>query len=150
MADIKTDMWRDHHIPLATADNLVDQTLAFGYLVNLFYRELSRQNAGERRIIAHFHEWMAGVAIPQMRKENLDVSIVFTTHATMLGRYLAMNKSMFYKDLPYFDWEVEAKNYLIEPQVHIERAAAHGAHVFTTVSEVTARECSNSLAVTRT
>ncbi|MEX2671607.1 MAG: glycosyltransferase, partial [Phycisphaeraceae bacterium] len=39
----------------------------------------------------------------------------------------------------------DAKRFNIEPQVHLERAAAHGAHVLTTVSSVTAFECEHLL-----
>jgi len=41
----------------------------------------------------------------------------------------------------WVNWEIEAKKFNIEPAVRMERAAAHGAHVFTTVSELTVREC---------
>jgi glycogen(starch) synthase len=52
-----------------------------------------------------------------------------------------MNDPEFYNHLPFFDWLQESRNFNIESQVKIERAAAHGSHVFTTVSEVTAMEC---------
>jgi glycogen(starch) synthase len=97
------------------------------------------------RVIAHFHEWMAGLPIPGLRKENLDIKVVFTTHATLLGRYLAMNDNRFYDHLPFYNWEREAANFNIKPMVEIERASAHGAHVFTTVSELTGRECTHLL-----
>ena len=57
----------------------------------------------------HFHEWMAGVAVPMMRKDNCSSKIVFTTHATLLGRYLAMNDPNFYERLSWVDWEKEAE-----------------------------------------
>ena len=84
---------------------------------------------------------MAGTAIPEIRYENIPVRTIFTTHATMLGRYLAMNDPQFYDHLPFFNWLNEAINFNIEPQVRIERSAAHGAHIFSTVSDVTGREC---------
>jgi glycogen(starch) synthase len=67
--------------------------------------------------------------------------VVFTTHATLLGRYLAMNDAQFYEHLEFYNWEKEANYFNVRTIVDIERAAAHGAHVFTTVSNVTAREC---------
>lgn len=142
---VKADLWRDHKIPTPTGDHLIDQVIAFGHLVQILMGILCQINKDNKRIIAHFHEWMAGTAIPEMRRQRLDASIVFTTHATLLGRYLAMNRENFYDHLAYYDWLQEARNYNIESQVCIERAAAHGAHVFTTVSEVTARECSRLL-----
>lgn len=80
-----------------------------------------------------------------LRHEKWPGSIVFTTHATILGRYLAMNDQSFYDKLPAYDARAEAARFNIEPQFMIERAAAHGAQVFTTVSDVTARECMHLL-----
>jgi glycogen(starch) synthase len=84
---------------------------------------------------------MAGLPIPGIRKDNLNIKIVFTTHATLLGRYLAMNDQRFYDHLPFYNWEKEAANFNVKAIAEIERASAHGAHVFTTVSDVTAKEC---------
>jgi glycogen(starch) synthase len=88
---------------------------------------------------------MAGLPIPEIRRENLNLKLVFTTHATLLGRYLAMNDPQFYDHLSFFDWEVEAKKFNVYQIAQFERAAAHGAHVFTTVSDVTALECEHLL-----
>jgi glycogen(starch) synthase len=143
LADIKTELWKDHQIPDQEGNELLDKVMAFGFLVKHFLMELDDVNnkGAQKNIIAHFHEWMAATALPGIRKEKLNMTTVFTTHATMLGRYLAMNDPEFYEHLPFFDWYKEAKHFGIDPMVIIERAAAHGAHVFTTVSEVTAREC---------
>ncbi len=140
LGEIKYLFWEHHNIDLPEHDDLLNQVVAFGYVVKVLFETLA-SISGSKKIIAHFHEWMAGVSIPELRKEKVKASIVFTTHATLLGRYLAMNDPEFYNHLPFFNWEVEARNFNIQAAVSIERAAAHGAHVFTTVSEVTAREC---------
>lgn len=59
-------------------------------------------------IIAHFHEWQAGLAIPLCRKRHIDVTTIFTTHATLLGRYLCAGSVDFYNNLAYFDVDHEA------------------------------------------
>ncbi|MCC5930512.1 MAG: glycosyltransferase [Cyclobacteriaceae bacterium] len=141
LGEIKHMLWQHHAIPTPGDDELINRVVAFGSLVKVFFNVLCNENNNEKKIIGHFHEWMAGVAIPDMRLENLPVSIVFTTHATLLGRYLAMNDGDFYGHLPFYDWEKESNYFNISSQIKIERAAAHGSHVFTTVSEVTAREC---------
>jgi glycogen(starch) synthase len=69
------------------------------------------------------------------------MKLIFTTHATILGRYLAMNNPTFYNHLPFFEWEDEAKKFGIETPAKFERAAAQQCDIFTTVSDVTAREC---------
>ena len=140
--EFKYYMWDHHRISLPSDDYLVDRVTMFGLMVNEFFKLFSNpQFNNNKNVIAHFHEWMAGVAIPEIRKENLPVKIVFTTHATMLGRYIAMNDPSFYDHLPFYDWHKEAVNFNIEHIVAIERAAAHGSHVFSTVSDVTAMEC---------
>jgi glycogen(starch) synthase len=142
LANIKYRLWEHHGINCPAGDNLFDQTAAFGELVRIYFGFLCAENAGhEYAIIAHFHEWLAATPIPSLRRENLPLKIVFTTHATLLGRYLAMHDAFFYDHLPYFDWVKEAIHFNVEGVVKVERAAAHGAHVFSTVSEVTAREC---------
>ncbi len=140
LGDIKFGLWEHHHIGTPD-DHLINQVVAFGFLVNMFLEMLAQEKKGEQKIVAQFHEWMAATPIPELRGNNTPVAISFTTHATLLGRYLAMNDPEFYNHLPFFNWEQEAINFNIESQVRIERAAAHGAHVFSTVSEVTATEC---------
>jgi glycogen synthase len=91
-------------------------------------------------IIAHFHEWLAGVALILIRKRNLNIATIFTTHATLLGRYLCAGDVDFYNNLKYFDVDAEAGKRGIYHRYCIERAAAHCADVFTTVSHITAYE----------
>ncbi|MBD2716519.1 glycosyltransferase [Microvirga sp. STR05] len=138
---IKSDLWHHHGIPTPEADDLLHQVEAFGHLVKEFLKILAAEVVPPQRVVAHFHEWMTGVAIPALRREQVPLHLVFTTHATLLGRYLAMNDPNFYEHLMLVDWEAEARHFNIETAVRIERAAAHGAHVFTTVSELTVREC---------
>ena len=140
LGEIKYKLWVDHYIQVHD-EPLMDQVLAFGYSVTEFFRILVNSDIQEPHIIAHFHEWMAGMPIMDIRKENLPIKTVFTTHATMLGRYLAMNDHNFYNNLPFYNWENEAKHFNIFPTVQLERAAAHGSHVFSTVSDITAQEC---------
>ncbi len=142
---IKYELWDHHYISMPADDELHNQVAAFGYLVKVFFAQLSVEGITSKKIIGHFHEWMAGTPIPEIRRENYPVKLIFTTHATLLGRYLAMNDPAFYDHLPFFNWENEARHFNIEAQVKIERAAAHGAHVFTTVSQVTGSECEKLL-----
>ena len=145
LSDIKFRLWADHQIPVPDDDPLIDDVVAFGEMVRLLLSNLSQRESSRKPLVAHFHEWMAGVAIPMLRKENWPGSIVFTTHATLLGRYLAMSNPVFYDHLAYFDPHKEAEHFNIECQHGIERAAAHGSHVFTTVSDITGLECKHLL-----
>lgn len=142
LPEIKYLLWEHHDIGSHDHDDLLHQVMAFGFASKIFFSELANMEPDKgRKIIGHFHEWMAGTAIPELRREGANVITIFTTHATLLGRYLAMHSPSFYEHLPFANWEHEAHHFNIEPNVKIERAAAHGSHVFTTVSDVTAREC---------
>lgn len=141
LGEIKYFFWDHHRISIKQTDALLDQVLAFGYTVEQLLAELAAELRGQPPMVAHFHEWMAGTAIPELRRAQVPIAMVFTTHATMLGRYLAMNDPAFYDHLPRVDWEAEARHFNIDAMVRLERAAAHGSHVFTTVSDVTAEEC---------
>jgi glycogen(starch) synthase len=141
LAEIKYFLWENHKISSPAQDELNDQVVAFGHQVHQFFKLFSARYAKGKRMIAHFHEWMAGTPIPNMRRDRLPVKIVFTTHATLLGRYLAMNDPNFYDNLPNYNWHYEAGHFYVMHIAEIERAAAHGAHVFSTVSEITVPEC---------
>lgn len=141
LGEIKHFLWQDYHISVPGGDELLDKVSAFGFQVKEFFIYLNEIGLEQKNIIAHFHEWMSGLPIPGIRKNNLNIKIVFTTHATLLGRYLAMNDPHFYDHLPFYNWEAEAANFNVQSIAQIERAATHGAHVFTTVSEITANEC---------
>ena len=142
---IKYLLWEHHNIAVPDEDDLVNQVVAFGYVVEQCFRAIAKTQTTQRPIIAHFHEWMGGSAIPEIRRAAIPVSIVFTTHATLLGRYLAMNDPWFYDHVPFVDWLADARRFNIEAQVRIERAAAHGSHVFSTVSDITGFECEHLL-----
>jgi glycogen(starch) synthase len=141
--DDKYFLWKDNGISLDGADGEVDAVTAFGFCVAELL-EVACQYCGDR-IIGHFHEWMAGVALPRIRQRQLPIATVFTTHATLLGRYIASNDPNFYGNLQSFDADAMARTYMIWAKYAIERAAAHSAHIFTTVSEVTAREAEHLL-----
>jgi glycogen(starch) synthase len=70
----------------------------------------------------------------------VEIATIFTTHATLLGRYLCAGDVDFYNNLKYFDCDAEAGKRGIYHRYCIERAAAHCADVFTTVSHITAFE----------
>jgi glycogen(starch) synthase len=137
-------LWRDHGIETFASDGEVNETIAFGFVVAEFFRELCNV-AGNRSILAQFHEWMGGVAVPRITHLRLPVTTVFTTHATLLGRYLASDNPYFYQHLPFTNADAEAVKFNILPRHQIEKTAAHASTVFTTVSEVTAFEAEKLL-----
>jgi len=137
-------LWQDHGISTLNNDGEVNEVVAFGFAVAEFFRQFA-QVVNDRPILAHFHEWMGGVAVPRIAHTRVPVATIFTTHATLLGRYLASDNPYFYDHLGFLDPDKEAAKYNIYPRFAIERAAAHASTVFTTVSEVTAHEAEKLL-----
>jgi len=142
--EIKYKVWADHGIPASDETNVSD-AVAFAEMCRALLSMLAEERSERRQLVAHFHEWQAGLAIPMLRKEHWPGSLVFTTHATLIGRYLATGNPSFYDHLPFLDGDQEARKFNVPAQHQIEKAAAHGAHVFTTVSDVTAEECTHLL-----
>ena len=145
LAEIKYDLWEHHGISLPGEDALLDGVAAFGYLVQRFFEVLLSRPRMRRPVLAHFHEWLASAAILPLRRNHARMGMVFTTHATLLGRYLAMHDPWFHDHLPFVDVDADSHRFNIRPQYQLERGAAHGAHVLTTVSDVTAAECEHLL-----
>uniref|UniRef100_A0A8C6ET14 Glycogen [starch] synthase n=1 Tax=Marmota marmota marmota TaxID=9994 RepID=A0A8C6ET14_MARMA len=103
------------------------------------------QNEEKPHVVAHFHEWLAGIGLCLCRARRLPVATIFTTHATLLGRYLCAGAVDFYNNLENFNVDKEAGERQIYHRYCMERAAAHCAHVFTTVSQITAIEAQHLL-----
>lgn len=147
----KYRLFTDHAISTPPGDGLLDGVITFADAVlRLFRAIVETGRAGP--VLGHFHEWMAGLAIPMIRHNRLPVGTIFTTHATLLGRYMASNDDEggsggLYDRLAWgtVDQAGEAVRYNIVPQHTIERACAHGAHVMSTVSDITGEECDGLL-----
>lgn len=140
----KTDLWNTAGIPSPPSDEETNEAVVFGYVVAWFLGEFVAHQK-EIAVIAHFHEWLAGVALPLIRKRRIDLTTIFTTHATLLGRYLCAGSVDFYNNLQYFDVDAEAGKRGIYHRYCIERAATHSCDVFTTVSHITAYESEHLL-----
>ena len=63
-------------------------THSTSYLCAWFLGEYAAVTQGKQKIVAHFHEWLAGIGLIMARIRNVKVATIFTTHATLLGRYL--------------------------------------------------------------
>ncbi len=142
---VKYLLWKNHSVSTPDKNELIDQVIGFAYLTKLFFDELVKVSGGDQKILAHFHEWMAGLPILDMKREKMPVKTIFTTHATQLGRHLAINSPLFYAHLPFFRWEDEAGKFGVETEAAIEYGCAQNCDVMTTVSDVTARECKHIL-----
>ncbi|XP_072128515.1 glycogen [starch] synthase, muscle-like isoform X2 [Mobula birostris] len=141
----KTELWDSCNIGIPWFDKEANDAVLFGFITAWFLGEFVAQCEKETFLIAHFHEWLSGVGLVLSRIRKLPVATIFTTHATLLGRYLCAGSVDFYNSLKNFDVDKEAGTRQIYHRYCMERAAVHCAHVFTTVSEITAMEAEHLL-----
>uniref|UniRef100_A0A5F9DPE4 Glycogen [starch] synthase n=1 Tax=Oryctolagus cuniculus TaxID=9986 RepID=A0A5F9DPE4_RABIT len=140
----KGDFWEACSVGIPYDDREANDMLIFGSLTAWFLKEVTDHAAG-KHVIAHFHEWQAGTGLILSRARKLPIATMFTTHATLLGRYLCAANIDFYNQLDKFNIDKEAGERQIYHRYCMERAAVHCAHAFTTVSEITAIEAEHML-----
>ncbi|CAF3307004.1 unnamed protein product [Rotaria socialis] len=138
----KGDFFEHAHIGIPYFDRESNDALLFGFCVFWFIGTFLEHVKRIQKcyVIAHFHEWLAGVGLIMTRLRGYDCGLIFTTHATLLGRYLCAGSTDFYNNLSFFNLDKEAGDRQIYHRYCIERAAASCAHVFTTVSKITGIE----------
>ncbi|KAK5576705.1 hypothetical protein RB653_007849 [Dictyostelium firmibasis] len=125
-------------------DNETNETIVFGYQSALLLKEFAEANPNDK-YIAHFHEWQASVGLILLKKWKVPVSTIFTTHATLLGRYLAAGGVDLYNQMQNLNMDFEASKRGIYHRHWIEKKSAADSHVFTTVSEITGYESEHIL-----
>uniref|UniRef100_A0A915CG24 Glycogen [starch] synthase n=1 Tax=Parascaris univalens TaxID=6257 RepID=A0A915CG24_PARUN len=142
----KYELWDSCKIGIPWHDKESNDAVILGFLVAIFIQKYIFSIDGfEPLCVAHFHEWQAGIGLILSRVWKTNVSTVFTTHATLLGRYLSASGADLYHNLNRFDVDREAGTRQIYHRYCIERAAVNMAHIFTTVSEITGLEAEHLL-----
>ncbi|XP_048065111.1 glycogen [starch] synthase, muscle [Megalobrama amblycephala] len=141
----KSELWEKCSIGVPWFDREANDAVLFGFLTAWLLGEFAAQCDEPPHIVAHFHEWLAGLGLVLCRQRQLPVATIFTTHATLLGRYLCAGNVDFYNNLAEFNVDKEAGDRQIYHRYCLERAAARCAHVFTTVSQITAIEAEHLL-----
>lgn len=146
LTGLKYRVWLDHNIGLPPDDTLSEHVLLFASLVERLLTALRQRLPDSVPIVTHCHEWMAGLAIPLLKKRDVPVATVFTTHATVIGRAYCADRDDFYDVLDGINPDAESGRRAMYHRYCIERAAAAASDIFTTVSDVTALEATKLLA----
>ncbi len=143
---IFAELWESYKLDSISGQWDYIEPALFGYTVGKVIESFIMFNLSSTdKIVAQFHEWMTGAAILYLKNRFPQVANVFTTHATVMGRCLAANNRQLYKNLNTYNEEEIAKEFNIVSKHSLEKLAAQYADAFTTVSEITARECSQFL-----
>ncbi|VDK66613.1 unnamed protein product [Onchocerca ochengi] len=140
----KQEIWDSCKIGIPYHDSESNDAVILGFMVAIFIQKYIYAIEDYQPLcVAHFHEWQAGIGLILSRLWKTNVSTIFTTHATLLGRYLCASGADLYNNIDKFDVDREAGIRQIYHRYCIERAAANLAHIFTTVSEITGLEATH-------
>ena len=139
-------LWRDFGVDSLTGNWDYKESAVFGVLAGRVIESFYHYNLkGDEKVVAQFHEWQTGAGILHLKKSAIPVATAFTTHATMMGRCLAGNNLPLYNDIAKYNGDEMARRYNVTAIYSLEKKSAQNADVFTTVSEITARECAQFL-----
>ncbi len=144
--DIKRKLWDDYKIDSLNTEWFdFDEPVVFATAAGRVIEVLSK--IMNQKTVAQFHEWLVGAGLLYLKSRKAKVGTVFTTHATTLGRAIAMTDMNLYEILGKINPDENAKSR--GPSVYakhlLEKAAAKNADVFTTVSEITGIEAEKIL-----
>lgn len=140
--EIFAEYWEEWQVDSLTGSWDYIEPFLFGYasakIIESFYNfYLSYSD----RIVAQFHEWMTGSGVLYLKKNAPQIATSFTTHATVLGRCLAGNNFPLYSKMENLNADQLANDFNVRAKFSLEKVSASNADVFTTVSEITNREC---------
>ena len=144
--DILSDFWKDYGVDSISGNWDYKESAVFGYAAGKVIESFWNYNLkGGEKVLAQFHEWQTGSGILELKRSGLPIATVFTTHATMMGRCLAGNNLPLYSEMASYNGDEMARRFNVTAIYSLEKKSAQNADVFTTVSEITAKECAQFL-----
>lgn len=143
--EIFAKLWENFKLDSITGQwDYVEPTL-FGYGAGKLIESFTLFYTDHQNIVAQFHEWMTGSGVLYLKSHAPWVATSFTTHATVLGRCIAGNNRPLYGKMSSYNPNQVSREFNVIAKQSLERISAAEADVFTTVSSLTANECSQFL-----
>lgn len=140
--EIFKKMWELYKLDSLSGPYDYVEAAMFGYAAGKVIENFWKYNLTVRdKVVAHFHEWMAGAGLLHLKYACPQVATLFTTHATTVGRSLAGHGYPLYKNLQEYNGDQKARDLGIVSKHSMEKQSAQNADCFTTVSEITSTEC---------
>lgn len=143
--DLYGKMWTHYSVDSLHGYGDYDEACTFAVAAAFVIEDIARFMGHDKKIIAHFDEWTTGMGLLHVKKFAPQVATIFTTHATSIGRSICGNGKPLYDYLKGYNGNQMARELNMESKHSLEKAAAHHADAFTTVSEVTQTECTQLL-----
>ena len=140
--DIYGWLWENYGVDSLHAYGDYDEASMFSYaaalVVESFYNHYLTL---KDKVIYHANEWMCGVGALYINNKLPQIGTIFTTHATSIGRSIAGNMKPLYDYLFAYNGDQMAGELNMQSKHSIEKQTAYYVDCFTTVSDITAKEC---------
>ena len=143
-------LWENYGVDSLHAYGDYDEASMFSYaaakVVESFYNSqlvpnVVLQSFSPLKVIYHANEWMCGLGALYINHNLPQIGTIFTTHATSIGRSIAGNQKPLYDYLFAYNGDQMAGELNMQSKHSIEKQTAMHVDCFTTVSDITAREC---------
>lgn len=139
-------LWEKYQVDSLHAYGDYDEASMFAYatalVVESFYKHEVKPSSN---VIYHANEWMLGLSLLYLKYHCPQIATIFTTHATTIGRSIAGNHKPLYDYMTAYNGDQMAQELNVESKHSIEKQTAWHADCFTTVSNITDRECKELL-----
>ena len=143
---IYTKLWEKFGVDSLHAYGDYDEASMFSFaaarVVESFYNYYL---SAADKVIYHGNEWMTGLGVLYIHDRLPQIGTLFTTHATSIGRSIAGNNKPLYEYFNCYNGDQMAAELNMQSKQSIEKQTAKYVDCFTTVSDITARECAQLL-----
>ena len=137
-------LWEHYGVDSLHAYGDYDEASMFSYAAGLVVESLYQfvvQRSKQPKVVYHANEWMCGLGALYVNNKLPQIGTIFTTHATSIGRSIAGNQKPLYDYLFAYNGDQMAGELNMESKHSIEKQTAWNVDCFTTVSDITAKEC---------
>ena len=145
--EIYTWLWEHYSVDSLHAYGDYDEASMFSYAAALVVESFYTFNIqcsvfnDQTKVIYHANEWMCGLGALYINNKLPQIGTIFTTHATSIGRSIAGNQKPLYDYLFAYNGDQMAGELNMQSKHSIEKQTAWFVDCFTTVSDITAKEC---------
>lgn len=135
-------LWEHYQVDSLHAYGDYDEASMFSYAAGLVVESLYNfLKLQDKKVIYQANEWMTGLGALYIKHRIPAIGTIFTTHATSIGRSIAGNNKPLYDYLWAYNGDQMAEELNMQSKHSIEKQTAYNVDCFTTVSDITAKEC---------
>ena len=142
--DIYTHLWQKYGVQSHAAYGDYDDSCLFAYRVGQVAENLYK-HLNMPTTVMHCNEWQTAFTVLYLKEHCPKIGTLFTTHATGIGRSIAGNGKPLYDYFEGYHGDQMAQELNMVSKHSAEKTAAQQCDCFTTVSDLTARECKQLL-----